>query len=295
MKKFLGIIFVNIIFIVLILFMLDEAANCIQFYHPGYWDGFSSVRLENPLTYNDDKKSIVILGCSFAYGDAIGDSDNVSYKLQQLTDRKVYNRGQSAWGPQFVLRDIQEADFFQNKEIIEPEYFVYIFISDHIRRIYANYFSIQDYTIYDLYSIKNNKLVLKPKNVRFENYIKISTLAKRLNWLLFNLIPNDKKFDRLKLYIETMQSELKQRYPDSKFVVIVYNSKNDIESHHIQPFKTNRWDELEKDGMIVINFDSPDYEFLTEREYLASDEQHPSAKAWDVLTPIIAERLKLKE
>ena len=137
MKKIIGIIFINILFIVIIFFVLDEIANCIQFYHPGYWEGYTLDRIENSLPYDKDKKSIFTLGCSFTYGSSINADETLSYKLQKLTNRKVYNKGQSAWGTQFVLRDIQLDEYYNGREIVEPEYFIYTFISGNI-----NYYQI---------------------------------------------------------------------------------------------------------------------------------------------------------
>lgn len=274
-------------------FVLDEIANCIQFYHPEYWEGYDTERIENSLPYDENKKSIFTIGCSFTFGNNIKPDETIAYKLQELTKRKVYNKGQSTWGPQFVLRDIQLDEHFNGKEIVEPEYFIYTFISDHIRRLYCDYFYISNNAIYNLYSIKDNKLILNPPKARFVNYLQITTFARRLNWLIFQMTPNDKKFDRLKLYMLTMRDELKKRFPDSKFVIVVYNSEADTEHNNIKPFKTNRWSELEDEEIIVIRFDTPEYNFLTENEYLASDGQHPSAKAWDRLVPVIAQRLNL--
>ena len=293
MKKTINIVFINIFFIVIIFFLIDEIANCIQFYHPKYWEGYDTSRIENSLPYDKDKKSIFTLGCSFTFGNNIEADETISYKLQKLTKRKVYNKGQSTWGPQFVLRDIQQDEYFNGRKIVEPEYFIYTFISDHIRRIYCDYFFMGSKVIYNLYSIKDNKLVLNPQKVRPINYFQVTTIAKEINWLTFNMTSDNDKFDRLKLYLLTMKDELNKRFPDSKFVVVVYNSEADTEHNNIKPFKTDRWSELEQDGIIVIRFDTPEYNFLTEKEYLASDGQHPSAKAWDRLVPVIAQKLNL--
>lgn len=296
MKKTLKIIFFNIIFALILILALDEISNCIQYYHPAYLGlgGYSTDRIENALDYDKNKKSVIFVGCSFTYGQAIYATENISYKIQELTHRKTYNKGNSDWGPQFVLRDIQNSSLFNGDEIVEPEYVVYTLTSDHLRRIYIDYFSRLNDIIYDLYRIENNKLIFNEPKVRFVNYIKMTNAVKNLNFLRYRLLPDDKKFDRLKLYLLTINDEIKKRYPDAKFVVIVYNPEADAASHNIKPFRTERWGELEKEGIIVIRFDTPEYNFLNGDEYVSQiDYVHPSAKVWEVLAPVISDKLGL--
>lgn len=295
-RKCIRFFALSLIGLIVLLLAFDEISTCFQYYRPIYLNGYMTDRIENTLDYDKNKKSVILLGCSFTYGETIYDTENFSYKLQELTHRKVYNKGNPSWGPQFVLRDIQKSDFFNNQEIVEPEYAVYTFITDHLRRIYTDYFSIDNDGIFDLYQIKNNRLVLNDEKVRFANYIKISTLVKRLNWLWFNMLSDNQKFDRLKLYIFTIKEELEKRYPGIKLVVIVYNPNADTTTHHLKPFRTERWSELEQAGIIVIRFDSPEYDFLQKEEYLSEvDYQHPGPKVWETLTPVIARKLNLLE
>lgn len=294
MKKILNIILINLFLLIVLFLIVDYISVFVQFYQPYYAEGLDiPARLENNLDYDKDKKSIITVGCSFTYGEDINMEDTISYKLQQLTKRKVYNTGRTSWGPQFVLRDIQLGEVFNKREIIPPEYVIYTFISDHIRRIYTDYFTTTENTIYDLYKIKNNQLVLNPPKVRLINYLKITMAWKRLNWLLYCSTSNDAKFDRLKLYVLAIKDEISKKYPGAKTVVVVYHPEADSKQHEIKPFRTERWSELEEKGIQVIRFDTPEYDFLMDYDYLAHDGAHPSAKAWDVLVPEIAKRLGL--
>lgn len=294
--KLLKIILINLFVIIAVFIIIDYMIVCVQFYQPYYAEGFDIAgRLENNIDYDINKKSIITMGCSFTYGENIDQEETLSYKLQQLTKRKVYNTGRTSWGPQFILRDIQKGDFFNKLEIVPPEYVIYTFISDHIRRIYTDYFTTTENTIYDLYEIKNDKLILRPPKVRPVNYLQITMAGKRLNWLLYCNTSNDKKFDRLKLYIFAMQEELSKRYPGVKMAVVVYHPEANSQQHNITPFRTERWGELEEKGIQVIRFDTPEYDFLMNYEYLAYDAAHPSGKAWDTLTPIIIDKLNLTE
>ena len=303
MKKAVKIISVNILILLLMFFILDYISLGIIFYKPittAYWE---DSRLEPSIDYDSRKKSIITIGCSFTYGYGLEQNETLAYKLQQATNRKVYNRGANGWGPQFVLKDIQTSKFFNefkteshDDEIVKPEYIIYTFIPDHVRRIYSDYFGTTDRVTYHLYDIKGNKLVRRKIEIDITDYINIMALVKRIKWIKYLNTSNDKKFDRLKLYLYAMKDEINKRFPDAKFVILVYNNLADMSKKHSVPFTTDRWGELENDGFIILRFDTPEYNFLADNDYLLeTDFEHPGAKAWDVLVPIIIDRLGLKE
>ncbi len=293
--KIIKITLINIIFILCVFILLENIIIWSKFYIPRICEVSENDRVENTLEYNKNKKSIIVAGCSFTYGSGILFNENISYKLQQKTKRKVYNRGIPAWGPNANLKDIQTTSFFNNHKIIEPEYYIYTFISDHLRRIYINYWDT-DFSneIYNFYKIRNNELILRNK-INLLDYIQITQVMKRINRRIFDLTPDDKKFDRLKLYLYTMRSELIKRYPNIKMVILVYNTDLDtVYTHQIKPFKTERWKELEDDGFILLRFDTPEFEFLADNKYISEfDNVHPNGKAWDIIVPIIIKKLGL--
>lgn len=209
MKKYINILLVNIFISIFLFILLDSFLlySSTEIKMPNFT--LETERTNNPLDYDKSKKAIITTGCSFTFGDGIEQRENFAYKLQKLTKRKVINRSILAIGPQHVLRDIQQ----YKEEIFEPEYIIYTFISDHIRRIYVDYFDFRPRSelIQRLYNIKNNKLVLRNnKEATFFDRIRYMAIIKRLNFILFKLTPDDKKFDRLKLYITTMKEEAKK-------------------------------------------------------------------------------------
>ena len=99
------------------------------------WDEFyKTAHFKEPIFRNKDLKPIVLFGCSFAFGFGIDDEQTFSYKLSKYTNRTVYNRGLCGGGIQHVLYQLRREDFY--KEIPEPEYVIYLYISNHIRRMY---------------------------------------------------------------------------------------------------------------------------------------------------------------
>ena len=81
----------------------------------------------------------------------------------------------------------------------------------------------------------------------------------------------------------------KQKYPNTKLVILVYEENLEDWSS-----KTNRWKELEKEGFIVLNsYDLTNLNLSVKKYRLTFDKNHPNELAWNILTPKIAEKLKL--
>ena len=309
LKKVIFIISVNIVTCLVILFL---TILCWDLKY-GFFPIASTLdyliqttdRLEQDLPFDEKAKSIVVMGCSFAYGKDIETEDTLAYKLQKYSKRKVYNYAYPAHGIQYVLYKLQYSPFFEQKDL-NPEYVIYVFINDHLRRMYCNYFLLHDNTKYLRYiktdknelKIKSNPMIITPWD-----FFTISPYAREYNHLEYELKSKDEWFDFLKLHLEECQKELHKRYKDAKFVVVVFNSEknsskcltNTCQKSGLVPFHTTRWKELEDEGFVVIDFDKPEYDFLNDDEYETPDEMHPNGKAWDSLVPEIANKLGIKK
>ena len=286
------VIIINILLIINFLIIFDWFSCVNVFYHvlypnvPTYITG----REENNLPFDKNKKSIITIGDSFTFGYSIGQEDTLSYKLQKSTNRKTYNKGYSGTGIQHVLYQLDKSNFF-NSNGIEPEYIIYTFIGDHMRRMYVDYLAYNSNCKNLRYVVKDNKLTLLPLDVNFMDKIKVTILGKKFNNLLFSLKNNDEKFDLFKKHVLKCKEIINKKYSNTKFVIIVYNPN--IDTHNHKPYYTNRWHELQKEGIIVIRFDEKEYNYLTTKNYIADDGYHPSGKAWDSLLPLIIKKLNL--
>ena len=153
MRKFFKIFFINIILILVIFIAFDWGLTAYNDYKPLPVDiNFAlapTYRFSSYLPYDDTKRPIITMGCSFVFGEAIGEEDTLSYKLQQITNRKTYNYGTSAHGIQHVLYKLQNSSIFTPE--LNPEYIVYVFIGDHLKRMYTNYFRVYDRAKYLAY------------------------------------------------------------------------------------------------------------------------------------------------
>ena len=306
MNKFLkisGIILANIFFIALILIVFDwfllasDTYSKAQPVNLNYTLGFPD-RFQQHLPYDESKPPILVIGCSFAYGSEIEQNESFPYKLQELTGRNVLNYSMPGHGVQHLLYKLEHSTIVEQTQ---PEYVVYIFIEDHLRRMYKTFREKFDTVKYLKYKKHNNILYAEfppSQELEFQDRIKITYLAKMFNEFMFRLKSDRAKFNLLKLYLIQANNTLKAKSPNSKLVVMVYNSRHNTLSDRSKPFKTTRWNELEQEGIIIIDFSTPEYDYLTKPKFNSNHKDkfrptHPSSLAWEVLTPIVIQKLGL--
>ncbi len=243
-----------------------------------------------------NKKSVLLFGCSYAYGYGLDNNQTFNHKLSILTKSNVFNFGICACGIQHMLFLLQNNDIY-NLIKSEPEYAIYIYIPSHLKeRLRTNIFPSPMMTngINLQYRIKNNSLELK--EFPFSNFSK--TFIVKSLYYQFDLHRNnlnlENKYNNFILANEIfMESKklLQEKYPNIKFVILKYEVENDIHEDAELPFM---WDVLKQEGFIVIK--SSD---LIKRKYKYSsedtieDEHHPSEAAWDLLCPELIKKLNL--
>ena len=92
---------------------------------------------ETKEAYNN-KKSILIFGCSFAFGAGLNDNEIISSKLSEKTKRNVFNFGICASGISHMLA------LLQNEQLLGkiPPRICYIYLhSKPYRKVAGEYFS----------------------------------------------------------------------------------------------------------------------------------------------------------
>ncbi len=249
-----------------------------------YWG-----RKPDGLEYKN-KIPIVVFGCSFAYGQYLNFNQTFSYKLAHLLKRPVYNRSIVGGGFQhmyFQTVDYGNKDYFN--DIKDTDIVIYIMINDHYRRTILNYFNIPDKDILLTYSYKNSKF--KMNDNKFFNLLKSSYTFKSLNRIYadnYVLNPNHAEIltDTAVRYFELTRNELEKHYNKHiKFCIILY------ESWEI-PHNKLLTKKLQDKGFIVISTKDLTNEDLNSPKYMLQDNLHPTEAAWDLLTPLIAKKIK---
>ncbi len=236
------------------------------------------------LEYN--ARPIIITGCSYAYGQGLEREQTFGYKLSKLTKRPVYNYSLYGKGLQNTLYMLQN-DMF-DKSIKDPEYVIYVFMSDQIRRLYTTV-CLNDYSGYPVYKVKKDGSV-ELKSKYYPVYMQFYTyyLLKNIYFMYFDQ-DNLKKHSRLiNAYFLAIHKEIKKKYPNAKFVILMYN---DIGNHfglRMKPLKEDGIDIIFTSQLTRINLCGQGF-------HLAEDDYHPSEEAWDIVTPALAKRLNLIE
>ena len=242
---------------------------------------------EKFLTNADShQRPIVLLGCSYTYGQNLDKSNNFSGQLARYMKRPVYNLGLIGAGIQHMIYILRSK---QIQSIInDPEYVIYTYIPDHTNRLYIGCgLSIIDYMYYRL---NNNKLAL---NMGY-SYIMRLPIPFILRILIYEkfTIPFNEKKELLEKHLLELYLQSKKNWKNSTFIIMVYDSSNEIEKI------TNR---LREQGIKVIYMK----EMLKEKNIVYDESfklkkevdkfQHPSEHAWDVIVPVLEEYIKEKK
>ncbi len=230
------------------------------------------------------KKPVVIFGCSYAYGANLNEEQIFSYKLSKYLSRKVYNRAYSGWGPQNMLYQVRRADFYNTvKE--EPEAVIYLFMDGHLYRTLREVWTFENQIFFN-YS--NDKLTQSPFSAGGPFY---GYLARKIRYFVAeNIWRNDDKFDNLCKFLSahfiSAKKETEKYWKNTKYYILVYCC-NEIEKQML--------DELNNKGIEVIYVSELTNENILTKKYQISDtDMHPNERAWDLLTPLIAQKLNLQ-
>lgn len=239
---------------------------------------------ERFLTNQTSKEQpIVVLGCSYAYGQHLDKDSAFSGQLAKLTNRPIYNLAFIAGSIQHAIYQLKN-DFFQ-KNIKNPKYVIYVYMNDHINRLYNSCgYTILDYIFY---KDKNDTLEIN----KFYSYITRQPIPFVINTTLNLNFENSeiKRSEFLKKHIEELHTLVKKNWKDTKFVVFAY--ENNYEINSLTPFfKENNIEYLELNTLLNQNNIKYDDSFKLPEE--VDRFRHPSAKAWKIITPLLEKQLK---
>ena len=235
---------------------------------------------------NTDKGSIIIAGCSFADGQELDEQNRFHSVLSDASGRTVYNFGFPSASINWIYKRLL-LDNKSSSEYNNPEYFIYVYIPDHIRRLFS--FETQTSTANIRYKIKNGRLeetksiidVLYPlfSIKKLARYI----TAKETNEEVKNNLP---LFNKLMFETKKLADE---KYNHPKFILLDYPQLDNDDGLSEQEIKT-----LGGAGIIYINVEELiGHELINREEYFVSDKIHPNERAWQEIAPALAKRLEL--
>ena len=249
-----------------------------------YYDLIKSKEFPSIENENSEKGGILLFGYSSFYSPELNNSGNFSYKFGQLTQRPIYNRSKSEWGVQHMLYQLSNEDFY--KIVPKPEYIIYVYYDGHLSRMFTP-IALPYSNCYSIFYKKTKKGFVPKKRTFFSDKIIIQHyLRNHLDWNILN------KFKKYKLWqenlladyiIESKNEAEKHWGKDIKFVVLCYSPiMND-------PI----YSKLQSNNILTI--DKEDFKIdVNDKQYQSQDE-NPNEKAWDVIVPVIVQKLKLNE
>lgn len=236
-------------------------------------------------TKNQDSKSILIFGCSFGYGHLLKKEQSFSYKLSKLAKRNVYNRSIPSLGVQYFPYIMKNFDI--EKTVTNPEYIIFVFIDNHIYRLYRYFYEDVEAFKDIRYKSVNNKLTqINDRNNIFQYFSIIRYLQNVFGKIKYESKSFDENFDFMKQHFLYAKEIATEKFPKAKLVILKYQ-----ETQNSEIYLSKRWKELQKEGFIVIDSYSLTGKDLCDREFRLKDNIHPNEKAWDILTPKIIEKL----
>ena len=255
-----------------------------------YFDGSDNVfrgRKPDGLEYKN-KEPIIIFGCSYAHGQFLKYNQTFSYKLAHILKRPVYNRAVPGRGIGCMYWQSIDDNFYSS---VPPSNTVlYVIIPDHYRRLYINFIDILDTHMTGHFNKKGNDLILDGsnylKNILISSYSFKVLNSKYVNWYINNPKYEDEITDLVLLYFLKTRENLEKHWNKKiNFTIIFYNNYKLLYSESLyKKLKANNFNVIETDKLSNVNLNS--------KEYLNPDNGHPTEKTWDLLTPLIAERLK---
>lgn len=228
-------------------------------------------------------KPIVIFGCSYAYGHSLEKEQTLSYKLSHQAKVPVYNRAYSGWGIQHMLYQVKKELFY--KKVPEPQYVIYVYIPDHINRLYFNFFVLFD-TLYEKFNLRYKEKDGELKEIThdniFLNQFQRLYLTNKINqYIILNTAKTEKHYDFALKHFTESKKEMQNHWKKTKYVVLFYTTTS---NDYILKNK------LKNNDFIVLDAGEITNKNLWDNKYMRKD-IHPTEEAWNIVVPKLIEKL----
>ena len=239
---------------------------------------FEKNAFRKPISTANTNKGIILLGCSFTYGERLNENETLGFKIYESTKQNIYNLGLQGGSPREMLYFFRNPNFLNNythnnKNI---SFILYTYIDDHLRRLYTDIRpKVPKYKL-----TKDNNLIEAKQTIHSELFqiLYLDNLHTR--------IPIEKQHSLFNQYMLKLNEEIKKRYSDkTKFIILIFEEKKE----------QNNWQFLKDNGIIILNVKDITKEDFSKDEYLNTDLYHPNAKVWEELVPKLIDKLEQKE
>ena len=242
--------------------------------------------LRNPILIGNNNP-ITIFGGSFAFGHYLSQKETFGYKLAEQLNRPVYNRAVAGLGINNMLYQINTMTFY--RAVPASNLVFYVMIEDHYRRAMIKAFHPVEYheSANYRYNAKKDKMELTNFIPVIEQLEKMYLVKLFRNNFVQKYVENPKNADKITdgmliRFIKAKEKLEKRWNQKIDFVVVFYQELS---------FSNLLKEKLEKNGFIVISTTELTNEDLNNEFYKQQDNGHPTEEAWNLLTPLIIQKL----
>lgn len=235
------------------------------------------------------KKPIVVMGCSYAFGQGLKEKQTFCYKLSKKANRPVINWSIGGGCIQHGIIIFQDTNIPDG--IKEPEYVIFVYNSLlHIPRLYYHFYSSSMVNYVYPSFIKVDNHLKRRKDELFSGFYLKKMIEKIKIYNIENKKYNDENWQFVLMHFLTLQEEIHKRWQNTKLVVLFYDQ---FEDDNIKAFDEKLIAELQKNGIIVVRTKDLTGKYLTEGYFISENDIHPNEKAWDEVVPKLVVKMKL--
>lgn len=261
----------------------DKEFGILSHYKEAYinynFDSFRKYVYREPIIKNNEKRAIILFGCSFTYGDYLKDNETFGYVLSEYYDKTVYNFGVSSGSPREMLYMLSNSERYLPK--VDAEYVFFVYIGAQVRRLLFDNWPLESYSRPGFKVIDGNIVFYTQRKFSIKRLIFYRTISQII---AEKRISNGdiSAYNLLNLFFLQSYKKIKQQYPNSKFIILVYDETG-----------LEKWNQLiDNDIRIIKLWNIVDVDYYTQ-SYQVKDDPHPNKKFWELVVPALSKKLKL--
>ncbi len=311
-NKIFKILAINVVCIVSLLLLFEFFSYCKYTSNAGSVANFvsgkteinsipswSKLRAEKHIEKHE-KRPILFLGCSYTYGYRLSDDETFPYLVEKATKRLCYNFGLSGYN---ISEALLLFDNNKDKNLQTPEYIIYTYMFDHIQRC-GQWQNFDSYRKRNLIPNQGYNFAYKLWSVQ---YIQNTKFQRYLWELSF-----EENIDFFFKIVEAVKAECDKKFPDSKFIVLLYSDVNNDLSENFNLNEKENKERIDKSfdflysseirkrfenlGITAVSTEDligRKMDGKTDRIPDDMERPHPSYSAWSEVVPALIKHFSL--
>ena len=241
------------------------------------------------------KRPVIAIGCSYTKGVGLDSKQILSYKINKLTARTVYNIALEGSGTAFVLDTLQDKSLIN--EVPDAEYIIYTFIYDHIRRNCTPYVHYLSTELIPFFKLKNNTLIQEKYkfSILYSSYI-VKKYYEQNSHICYNKEKNTNLQLLMKLLEESVY-QMKSKYPNAKFILLEFPQGHMDREDYVKNESELTEEQIKMIEALDVKYINAEklagHEYRDTNKWRLQDKDHPKEIVWEELAPLIVKELNL--